>query len=67
LQIPTIFRKYGRITCQLLNVHGVNSVRQTDMHMAELLLPEPILSRFKLLLKSWKDLSHQVLIKFQQN
>jgi hypothetical protein len=27
--------------CQLLNVHGVNDVRQTEIHTAEPLVPEP--------------------------
>jgi hypothetical protein len=29
-----------RITCQLLNVHGVKNVRQTETHTAELLVLE---------------------------
>jgi hypothetical protein len=28
--------------CQLLNVHGVNDVRQAEMHTAEPLVPECI-------------------------
>jgi hypothetical protein len=31
----------GRITCQLLNVHGAGGVRQTEMHTAEPFVPEP--------------------------
>jgi hypothetical protein len=33
----------GRIRdfCQLLNVHGVNNVRQNEIHTAEPLVPEP--------------------------
>jgi hypothetical protein len=27
--------------CQLLNVHGVNDVRQTEMHTPEPFIPEP--------------------------
>jgi hypothetical protein len=27
--------------CQLLNIHGVNDVRQTEIHTAEPLVPEP--------------------------
>jgi len=39
--------------------------RQTEMHTAEPLLPEP--SPFlKLLLKNWKVISRQVLITFRQ-
>jgi len=40
LQITTVFWIHGRITCHLLNVHGIN-VRQTEMHTAEPLIPEP--------------------------
>jgi hypothetical protein len=29
------------ITCQLLNVHVVSDVRQTEIHTAEPLVPEP--------------------------
>jgi hypothetical protein len=35
---------------QLLNVHGVNDVRQTEIHTAEPLVPEPSDSSSKLLL-----------------
>jgi len=46
--------------CHLLNVHCVNDVRQTEMHMA---------SCFKLkeVLKIWKDINRQVSLKFRQN
>jgi hypothetical protein len=29
------------LLCQLLNIHGVNNVRQTEIHTAELSVPEP--------------------------
>jgi hypothetical protein len=38
-----------------LNVPGINDVRETELHTAELLIPEPILSRLKLLLKIYKS------------
>jgi hypothetical protein len=38
--------------CQLLKVHGVNDVRQTETHTPEPLVPEPSHFRLKLLLKS---------------
>jgi len=38
--------------CHLLNVHGVNDVRQTDMHTDESLVPEPSPFELKSLLKS---------------
>jgi hypothetical protein len=40
LQISTLFSTAGRITCQLLNVHGFNDISWTEMHVAEPLLPE---------------------------
>jgi hypothetical protein len=40
LQITTLFWIGGRI-CPPLNVHGVNDVRQTEIHTAEELVPEP--------------------------
>jgi hypothetical protein len=33
--------KWENYFCQLLNVHGVNDVRQTEIHTAEPLVPEP--------------------------
>jgi len=33
---------------QLLNVHGVNYVRQTEIHTAEPLMPEPSAFDFEL-------------------
>ena len=33
---------------QLLNVHGVNDVRQTEIHTAEPLVPEPSAFDFEL-------------------
>jgi hypothetical protein len=40
LQIPTV-NGWKNYFCQLLNVHGVNNVRQTEIHTAEPLVPEP--------------------------
>jgi len=42
---------------QLLNIHGVNDVRQTELHTAELLVPEP--SAFELELANEKLKSHK--------
>jgi hypothetical protein len=44
---------------QVLNVHGVHDVRQMDIHMAEPLVPEPILIEVEIAigkLKSYKSL-----------
>jgi hypothetical protein len=35
LQIPTILSRCKNYFCQLLNVNGFNSVRQTEIHVAE--------------------------------
>jgi hypothetical protein len=36
---------------QLLNIHRVNDVRQTEVHTAESLVPEPVHLRWRWLLK----------------
>jgi len=41
LQIPTVFWLGGETISQPLNIHGVNDVRQREIHTAEPLLPEP--------------------------
>ena len=41
---------------QLLNVHGVNEVRQTELHAAEPLVPEPSASDFKIAIEKLKRL-----------
>jgi hypothetical protein len=37
----SILNRWKNYFCQLLNVHGVNDVRQTEIHTAEPLVPEP--------------------------
>jgi len=37
----SIFARCRNYFFQLLNVNGVNDVRQTEIHTAELLVPEP--------------------------
>jgi hypothetical protein len=37
----SILNRWKNSFCQLFNVHGVNDVRQTEMHTAEPLVPEP--------------------------
>jgi len=42
LLTPTVFWLGGVIVyLRLLNVHEVNDYRQTELHTAELLMPEP--------------------------
>ena len=37
----SILARWRNHFCQLLNIHGVNGVRQTEIHTAEPLVPEP--------------------------
>ena len=37
----SILARWGNHSSQLLNIHGVNDVRQTEIHTAEPLVPEP--------------------------
>ena len=37
----SILARWRNRFCKLLNVHGVNNVRQTEIHTTELLVPEP--------------------------
>jgi len=39
---------------QLLNVHGINNVRQTDIHTAEPLVPEPSAFEFEMAIEKLK-------------
>jgi hypothetical protein len=48
---------------QLLNAHGVNDVRQTEIHTAEPLVPEPSDCEVELAIEKLKRPNHQVLIK----
>ena len=52
---------------QLLNIHGVNDVRQTELHTAEPQVPEPSTSEAELAIEKLKRHNHQVLTKSQQN
>ena len=70
LQIPTVFfARWRNPFSQLLNIHGVNVTRQTGIHAAEPLVPEPSAFEVELVIEKLK--SHKspgmVLIKYQQN
>jgi len=56
LLTPTVFC-LGRenIYPQILNVHWVNDVRQTEIHAAESLVPEPSASVFELAIEKLKS------------
>ena len=55
LQTPTVFWLGGGTISPRLNVHGINDVRQTDMHTAEPLVPEPIASELELAIEKLKS------------
>jgi hypothetical protein len=44
----SILNRWKNNFCQLLNVHGVNDVRQTEIHTAEPLVPEPSCSKVQI-------------------
>ena len=53
----SILARWRNHFSQLLNIHGVNDVRQTEIHTAEPLLPEP--SAFEVALAIEKQKSHK--------
>jgi hypothetical protein len=50
----SILARWSNHFCQLLNVHEVNDVRQTEIHIAEPLVPEPGAFEFELTKKKKK-------------
>jgi len=40
MQIPSTFNRWKNSFCQLLNVHGLNDIRQAEMHTTEPLVTE---------------------------
>jgi hypothetical protein len=67
LQILTILKRWKNYSCHILNVHGVNDVKQTEMHTAEPLVSEPMPLKVEITTEKLKRLSHPVLIKFFKN
>jgi hypothetical protein len=63
----SIFATWRNHFFQLLNVHGVNDVRQTEIHTVVPLVPEPSASEVEMAIEKLKGTNHQVLIKFQHN
>jgi hypothetical protein len=60
LQIPTVLRTNGKkYFCQLLNVHGVNDVRLTEMDRAEPLVSEPNYSEAEITVEKLKRYKSQ--------
>jgi len=50
----SILERWRNHFSQLLNVHGVNDVRQTEIHTAEPLVPEPSTFEIKLAIEKLK-------------
>jgi hypothetical protein len=67
LDSHSILARWRNYFSQVLNVHGVNDVRQAEIHTAELLVPGPSVSEFELAIENLEATNHQVLIKYQQN
>ena len=63
----SILARWKNHFSQLLKIHGVIDGRQTEIHTAEPLLPEPSAFEFELAFEKLKITYHQVLVKSQQN
>jgi hypothetical protein len=50
----SILNRWKNYFCQLLNVHGINGVRQTEIHTAEPLVPEPTSSQVAIAIEKLK-------------
>ena len=50
---------------QLFNVHGINFARQTKIHTAESLVPQPRAFEFEMAIEKLRVTNHQVLIKYE--
>jgi hypothetical protein len=51
----SILARWRNYFSQILNVHGVNDVRQADIYTAELLVPEPSVSEIELAIEKLKS------------
>ena len=62
----SILARWRKYFSQLLNVHGVNDIRQTEIYTAEPLVPETSAFEVDLAIEKLKITNHQVLIKSHQ-
>jgi hypothetical protein len=62
-----ILATWRKLFSRLRNVRGVNDVRQTDIHTAEPLGPEPSAFEVEMANEKLKDTNHHALTKSQQN
>jgi hypothetical protein len=51
----SILARWRKYFSQLLKVHGVNAVRQAEIHTAEPLVPEPRVSEFEVPIEKLKS------------
>jgi len=51
----SILARWGKYFSQLLNVHGINDIRQTEIHTAEPLVPKPSASEVELAIEKLKS------------
>jgi len=54
----SILAKWRNYFSQILNVHGVNDVRQPEIHTTEALVPEPSASEVELAIEKLKVTNH---------
>jgi hypothetical protein len=52
---------------QIFMLHGFSNVRQTEIHRAEPLVPEPSAFEVEMAIVNQKYTNNQILIKIQQN
>jgi hypothetical protein len=64
-----ILTRWKNYFCQLLNVHGPGSIRQTEIHTTVPFVTEPSAAEVEITIRELKrySLQNQVLIRFQQN
>jgi tRNA 2-selenouridine synthase SelU len=63
----SIMERWMKCFSQQLNLHGVNDVRQAEIHTPEPPVPEPSAFEVELAIAKLKVTNRQVLIKSQQN
>jgi hypothetical protein len=63
----SIFKRWKNYFCQLLNVHDINDVRQTEMHTTEPLVPESSCFEVEIPTFKLKRYKSPGTVIFQQN
>jgi hypothetical protein len=63
----TILNKWNNYFSQLLNVHNVSGVRQTELHTAKPLVPGPSRLEVEIAIAKLNSINRQVVMKFRQN